>query len=181
MRSKLAPVVQVSELNRALKEAKKTEVISDLLAAGSTAQEVCDELLGQRDSASAGGSSFAGSCCGRPYGCRRVMAPAQGGGSAITAAALERAMNADFKATAEEADGQEGLELLDTISSTNSVIILRFLYFATPFLLPKHKIFGAIAKALPNRADFLSECVTTDPNTGVGARLKSHVSSWRNH
>jgi len=31
-----------------------------------------------------------------------------GGGSAITAAALERAMNADFKATAEEADGQEG-------------------------------------------------------------------------
>lgn len=170
--SKLAPLVQVSELNRALKEAKKTEVISDLLAAGSTAQEVCDELLGQRDSASAGGSSFAGPAAEGPTDAAG-SSPAQGGGSAITAAALERAMNADFKATAEEADGQEGLELLDTISSTNSVIILRFLYFATPFLLPKHKIFGAIAKALPNRADFLSECITTDPNTGVVPDSKS--------
>lgn len=163
--AKLAPVVLVLELSRALKEAKKTEVISDLFAAGATVQEVCDELLGQRDSVSAGGSTFTTSTSDGPSDSAGSGAT-PGGGSAITAAALERAMNADFKSTVEEADGQEGLELLDTISSTNSVLLLRFLYFATPFLLPKHKIFGVMAKALPNRADFLSECVTTDPNTG---------------
>lgn len=161
----LAPVVQVAELNRALKEAKKTEVISDLFAAGSTAHEVCDELLGQRELAAAGGASFASSSAEGPAD-SSGLGPATGGGSAISAAALERAMNADFKSTVEDADGLEGLELLDVISATNSVLLLRFLYFATPFLLPKHRIFGGMAKALPNRADFLSECVTTDPSTG---------------
>ena len=88
------------------------------------------------------------------------------GNAAISASALERGMNSDFRETADEASGKEGLELLGVVCASSSVLILRFLYDGTPFLLTKHEVFGSIAKALVDRRAHLAYSVVVDASTG---------------
>jgi len=82
-------------------------------------------------------------------------------------------MNSDFRATVESASGVEGLELLDIVSATSSVLILRYFYFASAFLLTRHEIFGTMAKALTERRQHLSTGVVCDPNSGTVANEKA--------
>ena len=156
------PLVLITELDRVLAEARKGTIISDLFSAGSSIAEVVDTLLGARDAigsaeslgGDAGGTVVAGGTSGAS------------GNAAISASALERGMNSDFRETADEASGKEGLELLGVVCASSSVLILRFLYDGTPFLLTKHEVFGSIAKALVDRRAHLAYSVVVDASTG---------------
>ena len=154
----LTPLARLAELDRVLKEAEKGEHISDLFNAGSTATEVVDDLLGVTAALSAplppGASDPAPASAGGAGG-------AMPGGSALSAAALERAMNKRFMDTVDDADGLEGLELLDVCAATTSVLILRYFYFASAFLITRHEIFGRMSKAMPERRSHLAQGVIT--------------------
>ena len=91
---------------------------------------------------------------------------------ATRASALERAMNTDFRDTVEDAAGKSGLELLEVVCSSSSVLILRYLYDGTPFLLTKHEVFGAMAKALVERRAHLAHSVVVDAATGMVPQSK---------
>ena len=161
------PLVRVMEIDSALVTAEKSEVVADLFSAGSTASEVVSELLGARGTLGSTGTLNAGDAC-YSSGVDGSGVPAASGsvGGALSAAALERSFNSAFSATVDEADGLSGLDLLDKVCSSGAVIVLRYLYFAAPFLTTKHELFGRMAQAMPERREHLSACVTTDPSTG---------------
>ena len=156
------PLVMVSELDRTLAEARKGSIIADLFDAGSTIKEVVDTLLGTRDAIGTADSlGGVATTTEAPAG----AAPA-GGSAALSTAALERAMNSDFRETVDEADGKSGLDLLGVACSSASVLILRFLYEGTPFLVTRHEIFGALAKALSERRAHLAHSIVVDAQSG---------------
>ena len=47
------------------------------------------------------------------------------------------------------------------------MILLRFLFMAPSFLVPKHEIFGRLSKAMSERRDHFTSCIATDPNDGL--------------
>ena len=159
----LTPLARVSELDRLLANAEKGETVADLFGAGSTAKEVVDELLGVKEAVSAALPAGGAAAASAPEGGSTAAAIS---GTALSAAALERGMNKAFKETVEQAAGLEGTELLDVCVASTAVLILRFFYMASSFLVTRHDIFGRMAKAMPERRLHLSRSVVTSADGG---------------
>lgn len=175
---KLTPLVRVERIGAALRDAKKGETIGDLFAGGATATEVADELVGGRESLNAT-DAISGGGSGAPDGSGTGAVAVGSAGGPLTMASLERAFDKDFHDTVKEAEGLQGVALLEVVACSSSVILLRFFYMAPAFLVTKHEIFGRLSKALVDRREYLSQCVVLDPNEGDDGAVPDKFCTYK--
>jgi hypothetical protein len=82
----------------------------------------------------------------------------------------------NFLETVEAAQGLSGVDRLDTILSSNCVILTRFVVEGTPWLRQMHPIFGDLSNDLDERLPYFSRVVALDLVTG---EVPTSVAGWR--